>query len=113
MSMLTLWIVTCKRLSMKHLFDPQVYDLDAPFFRQLEDGATTKIGSSEGTSPVNRAVVNLMFLRNEVKLASRGIKPYRGWSPHNVSKYLGVGRKNSKQLVKIVDDMYQIIKQEL
>lgn len=91
------------------MFDPEVYDLNAPFFRQLESERTTSIGSIDGTRDVNSAIVNLMFLRREVRLAARGIKPYRGWSPHNVGRYLGVGRKNSKQLVNIVEDMWAIL----
>lgn len=93
------------------MFDPKVYNLDAPFFRELEGGRSVNVGGIDGSADVNRAIVNLMFLKREVRLAARGIKPYRGWSVWNVCKYLGVGRKNSKQLVGIIDDMWAILHQ--
>lgn len=98
---------------MVGLFDTSKYDVNAPFFRQLEDGATTEVASVEGSVTMPRAMVNLMFIKREVRLAAKGIKPYRGWSAGNVSTYLGCGRKNSKQLVAVVDEMLDILESNL
>lgn len=77
------------------------FDTNAPFFRLLEEGRTTYVGTTEGGKHLNRAVVKLTFDVGAMRMFCKGIVPARNFRLKDIKAFYGV--KGNKQ--KIYDSL--------
>ena len=73
------------------------FDTNAPFFRLLEEGRTTFVGTSYGGRDMNRAVVKLTFDVGAMRMFCKGIVPARNFRLKDIKAFYGV--KGNKQKV--------------
>ncbi len=74
---------------------------DCQFLKDLEDTSNNFMGTNKG-------MYNLIVIKGQLKLYSKGIKPSRHWRVTDVKNYLGL-KGSTSSLLEQTEQLYKII----